>query len=433
MIEQRGKKFKHTAVNTLESPLADRLRPKSLDEILGQEQLTGPEGILRKAVENGNLLSFILWGPPGCGKTTLARAMAHTAKAHFVEFSAVTSGIAEVRKTIEEAKKLKNFATPTILFIDEIHRFNKAQQDAFLPYVEDGTIVLIGATTENPFFEVISPLLSRLKIFQLQPLSFEILEQLLQKAESSLRMSVEKSGRELLFSYAAGDGRRLLNAVEAAHFIYPESTTLSAEQIKKSLEKNIIVYDKSGDYHYDTISAFIKSVRGSNPDAALHWLSRMLQAGEDPKFIARRLVILSSEDIGNADPQALVIATAAAQSVAFVGMPEARLILAQATTYLASAPKSNASYLALQAALSDVEAGNLPPVPLHLRNAPAAGMKQFGMSIGYRYPHSFPEHFIPQNYFPEGWENKIYYEPSEQGLEREIKTRVEKWRKAKHE
>jgi len=410
----------------MNAPLADRLRPKKLDEILGQEKLVGPHGVLRKALEAGNIFSFILWGPPGSGKTTIARAVAESIKANFIEFSAVTSGIAEVRKTIEAAKKLNDMGTRTILFIDEIHRFNKAQQDAFLPHVENGTIILIGATTENPFFEVINPLLSRLKVFKLEPLTPEVLSRLLVKGETSLDISVDEKGKELLLAYAAGDGRRILGAIEAAHLIYPNEKKLSEAQILDSLEKHVVVYDKTGDYHYDTISAFIKSVRGSDPDAALHWLARMIAAGEDPKFIARRLIILASEDIGNADPMGLVVAAAALQGVDFVGMPEGRIILAQATTYLASAPKSNKSYLGIEQALSDVENENLPPVPLHLRNAPVPGMKEFGMHVGYKYAHNFPGHFVEENYLPQGWENKIYYVPSEEGKESEIKARLKK-------
>jgi len=408
----------------MNAPLADRLRPKILDEILGQEALTGSQGILRKALEAGEIFSFILWGPPGSGKTTIARAVAHYVKAQFVEFSAVTSGIAEVRKTVDTAKKLQAMGSRTILFIDEIHRFNKAQQDAFLPHVENGTITLIGATTENPFFEVINPLLSRLRVFKLEPLSTETLKELLFKGEKELGISLEEEARELLLLYAAGDGRRLLNALEAAHLVYSKEKTLTTAQIQSSLEKKVIVYDATGDYHYDTISAFIKSVRGSDPDAALHWLARMIAAGEEPRYIARRLVILASEDIGNADPMGLVLANAAAQAVEFIGMPEGRILLAQATTYLASAPKSNASYVAIDEALHDVNHEILPPVPLPLRNAPVPGMKDFGMHVGYKYAHNFPGHFVEQNYLPEGWEKKVYYRPTEEGKELEIKRRL---------
>lgn len=412
----------------MNAPMADRLRPARLEEILGQDHLLGPHGLLRKVVESGKIFSFVLWGPPGSGKTTIARAVAKTIQAQFVEFSAVTSGIAEVRKTIETAKKLNDLGTQTLLFIDEIHRFNKAQQDAFLPHVEKGTVILIGATTENPFFEVIHPLLSRLKVLKLEPLTKEILSQILQKGEQELGVKVDQQGKEVLLSYAAGDARRILNALEAAHFVFPLEKILTEPQIRESLEQHVVVYDKGGDYHYDTISAFIKSVRGSNPDAALHWLARMITAGENPRFIVRRLIILASEDIGNADPFALVVAASAAQGVEFVGMPEARIILAQATIYLASAPKSNASYLAGENALKDVEQQPLPPVPLHLRNAPIPGMKDFGSGLGYRYPHDFPGHFVEQNYFPEGWKESVYYNPSSEGKEREIKDRLQKWR-----
>lgn len=406
------------------APLADRLRPKNLDEILGQEALVGPEGILRKALQGGEIFSFILWGPPGSGKTTIARAVAHYVKAQFVEFSAVTSGIAEVRKTIETAKKLQAMGTKTIIFIDEIHRFNKAQQDAFLPHVENGTIILIGATTENPFFEVINPLLSRLRVFKLEALSVDTLKTLLAKGERELGTSLDEEAGELLLIYAAGDGRRLLNALEAAHVVYAKEKNLTKQQIQNSLERKVLVYDATGDYHYDTISAFIKSIRGSDPDAAIHWLARMIASGEEPRFIARRLVILAGEDVGNADPMALVLANAAAQAVDFIGMPEGRIILAQAAAYLAAAPKSNASYLAIDEALHDVNHETLPPVPLHLRNAPVPAMREFGMHVGYKYPHGFPGHFVEQSYLPEGWENKIYYRPTEEGHEREIRRRL---------
>jgi putative ATPase len=409
----------------MNSPLADRLRPKTLDEILGQEKLVGRDGVLRKALENGELFSFILWGPPGTGKTTLARAAASFVKARFLEFSAVSSGVADVRRIIDEAKKFRNFGTPTILFMDEIHRFNKAQQDTFLPYVEDGTILLIGATTENPFFELIPPLLSRLKIFKMELLSHEVLEAILKKGERALQIQVDEPGEELLILYAAGDGRRLLNALESTHQVYKSAAALNESQVRDVIEKNVVVYDKSGDYHYDVISAFIKALRGSDPDAALHWLARMIAAGEDPRFIARRMIILASEDIGNADPLSLVVAISAAQGVEFVGMPEARLVLAHAACYLAAAPKSNACYLGLQNALEDIEKKSLSSVPLHLRNAAASGMKQFGIGIGYRYPHDYPSHFVDQKYFPEGWEETVYYHPSEQGKELKIKKQLE--------
>lgn len=409
----------------MNSPLADRLRPKTLDEILGQKKLVGRDGVLRKALENGELFSFILWGPPGTGKTTLARAAANFVKARFLEFSAVSSGVADVRKIIDEAKKFRNFGTPTILFMDEIHRFNKAQQDTFLPYVEDGTILLIGATTENPFFELIPPLLSRLKIFKMELLSHEVLEAILKKGESALQIQVDEPGERLLILYAAGDGRRLLNALETTHQVYKSASALNESQVREVIEKIALVYDKSGDYHYDVISAFIKALRGSDPDAALHWLARMIAAGEDPRFIARRMIILASEDIGNADPLSLIVATSAAQGVEFVGMPEARLVLAHAACYLAAAPKSNACYLGLQNALEDIEKKSLSSVPLHLRNAAASGMKQFGIGIGYRYPHDYPSHFVEQEYFPEGWEETVYYHPSEQGKELKIKKQLE--------
>lgn len=409
----------------MNSPLADRLRPKTLDEILGQEKLVGRDGVLRKALENGELFSFVLWGPPGTGKTTLARAAASFVKARFLEFSAVSSGVADVRRIIDEAKKFRNFGTPTILFMDEIHRFNKAQQDTFLPYVEDGTILLIGATTENPFFELIPPLLSRLKIFKMELLSHDVLEAILKKGERALQIQVDEPGEELLILYAAGDGRRLLNALESTHQVYKSAAALNESQVRDVIEKNVVVYDKSSDYHYDVISAFIKALRGSDPDAALHWLARMIAAGEDPRFIARRMIILASEDIGNADPLSLVVAISAAQGVEFVGMPEAQLVLAHAACYLAAAPKSNACYLGLQNALKDIEKKSLSSVPLHLRNAAASGMKQFGIGVGYRYPHDYPSHFVDQKYFPEGWEETVYYHPSEQGKELKIKKQLE--------
>ncbi len=422
-------------------PLAERMRPRTLDEFIGQQHLVGPGKLLRQAIEQDKLISMIFWGPPGVGKTTLARIIAQVTHSEFFSISAVTTGVAEVRKIIERAKLNRQRAGKrTVLFIDEIHRFNKAQQDALLHSVEDGTVLLIGATTENPSFEVIAPLLSRCRVYVLNPLSAEevgtIIDRALQHDPvlNQMKLYLDAQSRQALIHYAAGDARIALNALElAAQLAVPDDQgqrQVTVALIEEALQQRMLIYDKKGDYHYDTISAFIKSIRGSDPDAAVYWMARMLEAGEDPKFIARRMIILASEDIGNAHPQALVVATAAFTAVDYVGMPEAQIILAQAATYLASVPKSNAAYLAINEAMEDVRASQPEPVPLHLRNAPTALMKQQGYAKDYKYPHDYPGHFVEQSYLPQGKQDKIYYRPSAQGYEKTIQERLAQlWKK----
>ncbi|MEA1963721.1 MAG: replication-associated recombination protein A [Candidatus Aerophobetes bacterium] len=406
-----------------QAPLADRIRPTSLDEFVGQEDIVGKGKILRKMMEEDKLASLLFWGPPGSGKTTLARIIAHFTKSHFIRFSAVTSGIAEVRKVVKEARvRLEMYGQRTILFIDEIHRFNKAQQDAFLPHIEDGTITLIGATTENPSFEIIGPLLSRTRIFTLERLNPQEIKKILTRAMKDKRrglgeykIEVEPETLNLIIEGSNGDARIALNILEIATNVTRPGRegirSINLKTVKEVFQSRTLLYDKKGEEHYNVISAFIKSMRGSNPDAALYWLARMIEAGEDPRFIARRLVILASEDIGNADPQALSVAVAAARAVDFVGMPEAQINLAQAATYLASAPKSNASYKGLLEAKEDVRKNLNLPVPLHLRNAPTTLMKELGYGKNYKYPHNFPQGKVDQKYLPEGLEKKKYYKP----------------------
>jgi len=420
-----------------QAPLADRIRPETLDEFVGQEHIIGKGKILRKMLEEDKLVSMILWGPPGSGKTTLARIVAHLVRSHFVQFSAVTSGVAEVRKVVKEARvRLKVYNQKTILFIDEIHRFNKAQQDAFLPHVEDGTILLIGATTENPSFEVIGPLLSRVKIFVLKRLTSDEIKKLLTRAINNkerglgrYKIELDSEALHLIIDSSNGDARVVLNALEiAAETSKSDDKGIRHIDIKTArevLQSRALLYDKAGEEHYNVISAFIKSMRGSDPDAALYWLARMIEAGEDPRFIARRMVIFASEDVGNADPQALSIATAAAQAVEFVGLPEAQINLAQAATYLASAPKSNASYAGLLTAKEDVKKTLNLPVPLHLRNPVTPLMKELGYGKDYKYPHSFPQAKVEQTFLPEELENRKYYRPTQRGFEKIISKKLE--------
>ena len=420
------------------TPLAERMRPNDLDGFVGQKHLLGKDGILRRLIERDRLMSMIFWGEPGIGKATLARIIAEKTGGYLIPISAVSSGVADVRKVISSAKNALNVGQKTILFIDEIHRFNKAQQDALLHAVEDGTITLIGATTENPSFEVISALLSRCKVFRFQRLAPEDIEVLinsaLQKDEflKSNKLKLEKRAQEALVKYCGGDGRTALNGLELALELALSAgktapIKIGISLIEKALQARPGKYDKKGDYHFDVASAFIKSLRGSDPEGVIYWLARMIDAGEDPKFIARRMVILASEDIGNANPTALVLAQACVDAVQFVGMPESQLILAQTAMYLASSPKSNASYMALLAALEDVRQDPERPVPLHLRNAVSGLMKAEGYGQGYKYDHDFPEAIASQNHLPEGLEDRVYYHPSNRGAEKAISERLKAW------
>ncbi len=422
-------------------PLADRIRPKTLDEFVGQEHIVGVGKPLRVMLETGEIQSMILWGPPGVGKTTLAKIIAERVNADFYQVNAVLSGTKEIKEIIEKAElNLKYYGRRTILFIDEIHRFNKAQQSVLLNSVENGTIILIGATTENPSFEIISPLLSRCQIFVLESFGIkelnEILERALTKDEVISKFKVHIEDRNLLFLYSGGDARVMLNGLEMAIKLAKPSeggeVFLTKDIILEAFQRKHFKYDKAGEEHYNLISAFIKSIRGSDPDGAVYWLARMLIAGEDPKFIARRMIILASEDIGNAEPYALTLATSCFAAVDYVGLPEARIILAQVATYLASCPKSNSAYLAIEEAIQDAQKYPDLPVPLHLRNAPTKLMEELGYGKDYKYSHDFPDHFIEQQFLPDQLKDKIYYRPTELGREKILKERLESlWNKRK--
>ncbi len=421
------------------------MRPRSLDEFVGQEHLVGERGPLRRSVARGHHPSIILWGPPGTGKTTLARILAEAVGAHFTPISAVAAGVADVRAAIAEAQERLNLhGQRTVLFVDEIHRFNKGQQDALLPYVEDGTITLTGTTTENPYFEVNSALLSRMRVWRLEPLSDEdvatIVGRALDDAERGLAGALGPEGGvalaqdafDHLVDLSGGDARQALNVLEGAVALAVDEGHRSGDgtvsptlgDVEAAAQQRVLAYDRAGDGHYDTVSAFIKSLRGNDPDAALYWLAAMIAAGEDPRFIARRLIISASEDVGNADPRALQVAVAAAQALDHVGLPEAQYALAQAATFIATAPKSNRSGAAYWAAVADmVERGSLP-VPLHLRNAADRRMKHHGIGVGYRYPHEFEGHDVDQQYLPDELADRRYYVPSDQGYERTIGERM---------
>ena len=418
---------------TLLPPLPERMRPHTLDEYVGQRHLVGPGCILRNMIESGNLSSFILWGPPGVGKTTLAGIIARTLGREFHTLSAVSSGVKDVRDVIDKAKgnSIFNNGAAPVLFIDEIHRFNKAQQDALLGAVEQGVFVLIGATTENPSFEVITPLLSRCQVFVLKPLEVSDLQILLDRALKEDEVLKEKDIRveqtEALFRQSGGDGRKLLNILEIVvdSFAGKSPVVISNKTVTGCLQQNVAIYDKGGEMHYDIISAFIKSVRGSDPNAAVYYLARMLDGGEDPLFIARRLCILSSEDVGLANPNAMLIAQSCFEIVRSIGMPEARIPLAECTIYLASSPKSNSAYMAINAAMQAASADSLRPVPLYLRNAPTKLMEQLGYSDGYKYAHDFPGHFADLEFMPQGLEGTRFYEPQQNRHEDVLRSYLE--------
>ena len=434
--------FDHRSQQQLQgkAPLAARMRPRSFDEYIGQDHIIGAGSVLRRSIEADRLPSIILWGPPGAGKTTLASLIANLTRSHFEQISGVASGVADLRRVAAEARqRLGMSGQSTILFVDEIHRFNKAQQDVILPYVEDGTLALIGATTENPSFEVVAPLLSRARVFALEALTDEQVKRIAQAAAAdaerglgALQPRLDEQALNALVNLANGDARTALNALElAVSAAAPDADgirRISLAMVEDAMQRRSLRYDKAGDLHYDTISAFIKSVRASDPDAAVYWLARMLEAGEDPLFIARRLVILASEDIGMADPHGLVVAVAAQQAVHFIGLPEGRIPLAEATVYLATAPKSNKSYMALNEAMRDVQHTRNEPVPLHLRNAVTGLMKDMGYGAGYKYAHDYEGAYTPTQNLPASLTNRRYYRPGNQGYEARVQERMRRWR-----
>src|ERR1700722_13723220 len=425
--------------NFRNQPLAARMRPRNLDEYAGQAHILAPGQLLRRAIEADRIQSLIFYGPPGTGKTSLAQIIAHQTKSKFERLSGVESNVADMRRVLSgAANRLENKGQSTILFIDEIHRFNKSQQDVLLPDVESGVVKLIGATTHNPFFFVNSPLVSRSQIFELRPLSEQELYDLLLRALADterglgyLKLNADEAALRHLAKLSDGDARKALNSLEIAALTTDSGAVvvirITLAVAEQSIQKKAVVYDGDGDAHYDTISAFIKSMRGSDPDAALYWLAKMIHAGEDPRFIARRIVICAAEDVGLADPMALVLANACLSASEFVGWPEARIPLAEATIYIATANKSNSAYLAIDAALADVKSGRTIAVPEHLRDSHYSGAKKLGHGVGYEYAHEGKDHFVAQDYLGA---DKIYYEPTEQGVEKKIKDRLEKWRAA---
>jgi putative ATPase len=421
-------------------PLADRMRPRTLDEFVGQEHILGPGKPLRVQIERDDTGSLLFWGPPGVGKTTLAKIIAGMTHAEFIEFSAVLAGIKEIKQVMADAERARQYGTRTIVFVDEVHRFNKAQQDAFLPYVEKGSIRLIGATTENPSFEVISALLSRCRVYILKALSEEQIVSLLQRALADkerglgeLGLTADEEALKKIAAYSSGDARSAYNALEVAATLAQEHTDkrITSAIATDALQKRVLMYDKAGEEHYNLISALHKSVRNSDPDAALYWLARMLEAGEDGLYIARRAVRMASEDIGLADPNALAITLAARDAVDFLGMPEGNLALAQAVVYLCVAPKSNALYTAYGAVQQDVEQTAQDPVPLHLRNAPTSFMKSVGYGSGYQYAHDLESKVADMQCLPDNLKNRVYYHPTEEGVEKRIKVRLQEIRQIK--
>jgi len=434
IFEQRAQQ----AANA-ERPLAERMRPRSLDEFMGQGHVLGPDSLVQRAVARDRIFSMILWGPPGCGKTTLARIIARETRSHFTHFSAVLAGVKEIRAVVAEAREqLKLHRQRTILFVDEIHRFNKAQQDAFLQHVESGLILLIAATTENPSFEVIAPLLSRCRVVTLKPLEPEeigvVLDRALADVERGLGrqgLCLEPDARDHLVRIAGGDARSALNSLEIAVELAAEGPEgrVRLVDVEKALQQKALIYDKAGDEHYNLISALHKSLRGSDPDAALYWLGRMLAAGEDALYIARRMVRFASEDVGNADPYALGVAMQAVEAFRFLGHPEGELALAQAAVYLATAPKSNALYSAYGEVRATIQKTGTLPVPLHLRNAPTGLMRDLGYGRDYRYAHDFRDAYVPQQYLPDKLRGRRFYHPSERGYEQTVKRRLDNWRR----
>lgn len=428
--------MRETAKET-ESPLASRLRPRTLEEVVGQQHIIGKDKLLYRAIKADKIGSIIFYGPPGTGKTTLAKVIAGTTSAEFKQINATVAGKKDMEDVVKEAKDLLGmYGRKTILFVDEIHRFNKSQQDYLLPFVEDGTLTLIGATTENPYFEVNGALLSRSRIFELKPLEKEDIKELLKRAVTdeergmgTYRARIEDDAMEFLADVANGDARAALNAIELGIMTTERSADgiihIDLPTAQECIQKRAVRYDKSGDRHYDTVSAFIKSMRGSDPDAAVYYLARMLYAGEDIKFISRRIMICAAEDVGNADPQALTVAVSAAQAVERIGMPEAQIILSQAVTYVASAPKSNAAYMAVSKAMETVKETRTMPVPVHLQEKHYKGAEKLGHGQGYLYAHDYPNHYVKQQYLPDGLEDSRFYEPTENGYEKQIKEHLE--------
>ena len=434
--------FDYMRENTMEkeSPLASRLRPRTLDEVVGQQHIIGKDKLLYRAIKADKLGSVIFYGPPGTGKTTLAKVIANTTQADFKQINATVAGKKDMEEVVSEAKNnMGMYGRRTILFVDEIHRFNKGQQDYLLPFVEDGTLTLIGATTENPYFEVNGALLSRSRIFELKPLEKDDIKQLIYRAVTdsergmgTYRVKIEEDAADFLADTANGDARAALNAVELGVLTTERSEDglihIDLAAAQECIQKRAVRYDKDGDNHYDTISAFIKSMRGSDPDAAVYYLARMLYAGEDIKFIARRIMICASEDVGNADPQALNVAVSAALAAERIGLPEAQIILSQAASYVACAPKSNAAYVAIQNAMENVKTTRTMPVPVHLQDRHYKGAAKLGHGEGYKYAHDYPKHYVKQQYLPDGMEGTVFYEPSDNGYEKQIKAHM-KWLK----